>query len=307
MKTLRPQSFAPALKTALPIVLLAAWSACSPQQPSAQGSATTPPTTASNPPAGPPCPVPPPCGDDCSNQPFERTDCWTTKYGPARADVVLGNPLKSTNLLYCSGGSYALCYFSGPPYATGTSADNRPLPCVLEGDVANCTCQVYTSGPYFVVINDILNLGAYYETVQACGHDGSGCANITNCGPDGRLPGCADQKVAPVCQYVQNQNPDDPSTSLMPKADLISTFSLAMDGDYRLGTTACTGLYAGCMTAPCFFPQGAAQPPADGDPVQCQCPTYDGPFQVGQSGQECGIPGDGGGSWVWSASYTAGD
>jgi hypothetical protein len=231
----------------------------------------------------------------------------TTPYGPAKADIILGDdPLKSTNFLYCNGGSYALCFFSGPPHPTGKhGADNQPLPCVLEGEIARCTCQVYTSGPYFVDINAILNLGAFYETVETCGADGSKCANISNCGRDGTKPGCDRKTRAPVCQYVQNQNPDDPTVSLMPKADLVSTFSFAMDGDYQIGSTACpAGLYAGCMTAPCFFPEGARQPPADGDPIQCECPTYNGVYQVGQFLRQCSIPSVGRESYVWSAANT---
>ena len=258
--------------------------------------------------AGKACPEPPPCGDKCSNHPFVPTDCWTTKYGPAKADVVIGDPLKSPNMLYCNGGRYALCFFSGPPYATGKKgANNKPLPCELNGDVANCTCQVYTSGPYFVDINGILNRGAYYETVQTCGHDGSKCANIDNCGRDGTKLGCGKRTVPPVCKYVQHQNPKDPKVSLMPKADLVSTFSFAMEGSYQLGKSACpAGLYAGCMTAPCFFKEGAKRPPSDGDPVQCQCPTYNGVFQVGQFREknDCSIPSDNVTRYVWSASNT---
>ena len=255
------------------------------------------------------CPSPPPCGENCSNQPFHLTDCWTTKYGPAKADVILA----SSNLLYCKGGVYALCFFSGPPTATGKQSGNPPLPCVLNGDVANCTCQVYTSGPNFVDINGILNRDAYYQTVQACGQDGSGCAHLGNCGLAGTAEGCERLKPAPVCQYIQNQNPNDASVSLIPKADLISTFSFAMHANYAYGTTPCTqsnaGTYAGCMTAPCFFPASAKLPPSDGDPIQCQCPTFTGPYQIGQRDlgqpdQVCKIPSSDGTTYVWSASHT---
>ena len=250
-----------------------------------------------------PCP-PAPCGEHCSNQPFVPTDCETTAYGPARADVVTS----SHNFLFCRGGSYALCFFSGPPGAGGTNPGNRALPCVLNGDVANCTCQVYTSGPYFVDINAILNLGAYYETVAACGPDGSGCANLHHCGSAGTAEECERHRPAPVCRYVRDQNPNDPSVSLIPKADLVSAFSTAMNDDYAFGKTPClgarAGLYAGCMTAPCFFPPGAKQPASDGDPIQCQCPVVSGPYQVGQDDQACKIPPADGSIYVWSASYT---
>ncbi|HEV8582654.1 MAG TPA: hypothetical protein VGX68_26605 [Thermoanaerobaculia bacterium] len=239
-------------------------------------------------------------GQTCSNYPFQRTDCWTTTHGPAKADVIEG----PNNLLYCKQGAYALCFFSGPPTPTGKNPDNPPLPCVLKGDVANCTCQVYTAGPSFVDINGILNLGAWQQTVQVCGADGSGCANLANCGKDGSLPGCDKRTQAPVCQYVQNQDPNDPTVSLMPKADVISTFSpTAMSANYQLGSTpGCKGRYAGCMTAPCFYPKGAKQPASDGDPIQCECPTFDGPYQVGQFKQQCDIPSSNGTSYVWSAA-----
>jgi hypothetical protein len=270
-----------------------------PATPPASGSTSTSSTT-----TGDACPQPPPCGDNCSNYPFVPTDCWTTEYGPAKADVIMGDPLTSSNMLYCNGGTYALCFYSGPPNATGKDPSaNSPLPCVMKGDIAQCTCQAYTSGAYFVDINGILNRGAYDQTVQACGQDGSKCANIGNCGPDGRKPGCERYTQAPVCQYVKNQNPEDPTGSLMPKADLISTFSFAMAKDYETRPTPCTaGLYAGCMTAPCSLPESATGSPADGDPVQCDCPTYNGVYQVGQPGQQCTIPAQDGNSYVWSAS-----
>lgn len=259
----------------------------------------------------PPCPEPPPCGDDCSNVPFKPTLCATTEYGPARANVVIGNPLKSPNMLYCQGGTYALCFFSGPPEAGGKDpSSNRPLPCELsaDGTVANCTCQVYTSGPYYVDINSILNLGVYYETVQTCGKDGGGCANIVNCGQgDQVVPGCLERTVAPVCNYIENQKRDDPSVSLIPHADAISAFSFKMNDDYQLGSSSCNGLnlkYAGCMTAPCAFLPGSPMPPKDGDPIQCACPTFTGDFQIGQPGQakNCAIPASNGKSYVWSAA-----
>jgi hypothetical protein len=91
----------------------------------------------------------------------------------------------------------------------------------------------------------------------------------------------------------------------MPRADLVSTFSFAMNDDYRMGTTACTdGLYAGCMTAPCFLEDGDESPPADGDAVRCECPTYTGPYQVGQVRQDCSIPSDDEATYVWSAAYS---
>jgi predicted small lipoprotein YifL len=308
---------APAILGAVVIVALLA--ACGDRGPDGEPPAdepttapTTEPTTYAAPPEGTPCPSPPPCGDDCSNHPFAPTECWTTPYGPAKADVIIGNPLTSPNMLYCDAGAYALCFFSGPPEPTGKpNAGNPPLPCVLEGDgdVAKCTCEVFTSGPYFVDINAILNLGAYFETVQACGQDGSQCANMHNCGHDGSKPGCAQRQRAPVCQYVEDQDPDDPAVSLMPGADLVSTFSFAMNDDYVMGSSDCTdtgATYAGCMTAPCFFAEGDDSPPEDGETIQCHCPTYDGEFQIGQPNRtDCKI-GDGK-THVWSAARSVTD
>ena len=304
------------------------------QQTSAQETpapaAAAPETSASTAPAvlisaqesNEPCPnPPPPCGSgqDCAVHPFKPTDCWTTPYGPARADVIVetqpGGAVRSVNMLYCDGNTYALCFFSGPPAATGTSSSNNPLPCVLneKTGIADCTCQAYTSGPNFVDINGILNRGAYFETVNKCGQDGSGCRNIETCGPRGDKKGCTDLPEAPVCRHVKEQSPSHPHRSLMPHADLISTFSFAMsegrkDGSYELGSIPCTGpnagQYAGCMTAPCSYGPGHTSPTKDGELVQCQCPTYNGEFQIGQKGQSCPITGSDGETYVWSASNT---
>ena len=282
--------------------------------------------------AGQPCPNPPPCkeGHTCSNYPFRPTDCWTTQYGPAKADVIIPDSsaktqtaVSSTNMLYCEGNTYALCFFSGPPNATGkTSSTNNPLPCTLskDGKTADCTCQAYTSGPNFVDINGILNQGAYFKTVDVCGQDGSRCKNIVNCGPKGDPSECKKRPEAPVCKYVANQGTGSPEGWLWPKANLISTFSFAMSpvekdsphlpGPYVLGTTSCSaGLYAGCMTAPCSYgPQHGAQT-TNGELVTCKCPTYNGVYQVGQAhlGQwhlGCSISPSNGNSYVWSASNT---
>lgn len=262
--------------------------------------------------SGKPCP-PSPCGEDCSNQPFVPTRCWTTEYGPAKADIFVSD----TNFLYCNGGSYALCFFSGPPYPTGKPRDrgqNPSLPCTLEGDgLANCKCEVFTSGPYFVDINAILNRNAWYQTVAACNADGSGCKNLAVCGKDGKgtkkdgSRACDGLQPAPVCQYVQNQNPQDASVSLIPGADLVSAFSFAMDDDYRTGSSDCaSGEYAGCMTAPCYFQEGATMPPKNGDPIQCMCPTWTGEFQIGQLGRERECKILDGRVYVWSAANKVG-
>jgi hypothetical protein len=189
---------------------------------------------------------------------------------PAYADVVES----PTNFLACQGGPFALCYYSGPD---GSPA-NENLSCRVtpDGRFANCRCYEIPYGPYFVLNTSILNYAVYLETVQACGEDGSGCA-ATN--------------AAPVCDYI-NEN------RFIPGADLISTFSFDCVPTDGLGSTSCSPPqdppYAGCMTAPC---QRTDEPGI----VECSCPTYDGPYQVGQSAVSCDLGND----LVWSAAYAA--
>ncbi len=274
-------------------------------------------------PADKDCPSPPPCGSQCDNHPFVPTECKTTSYGPARANVILdGSGLTSPNMLYCMGGSYALCFFSGPPHPS--TGDTAPLPCVQGDKSAACVCRAFTSQPdkpYFVDINAIESLGIYYETVGACGQDGSGCPNIKTCKKDGSgcptvcrpgydAPGCVPQ--APVCNYIRNQKNNESADSFMPGADMISTFSFAMsdNGDYTLGSKDCTnpgGVYAGCMTAGCkLMPGSTPKAVYNGDLVTCDCPLFNGPYQVGQNNVPCTIPSDPTDkkSYVWSAAYT---
>lgn len=260
------------------------------------------------------CPNPAPCGDNCSNVPYVENRCWTTAHGPAAANVVIsadGNPQHSTNMLLCGAGPYALCFFSGPPVATGFSnKDNNALPCTIEpgADTASCACQYYGAGISYVDINAIINQNAYYQTVQQCGHDGSLCANMADCKNIGDPANSICSQEAPVCSYVRNQNADNADQSLVPGADTISTFSLAMASDYKMApTTNCRpGPYLGCMTAPCAFPDGVTQP-ADETIVQCECPLAEGPFQIGQSGAgiSCDIAnGSDGARYLWSAART---
>lgn len=254
--------------------------------------------------SGPVCPGPDdaPCGDDCSNVPYETLDCWPSEYGPVEADVVLltqGETHETTSsLLYCNPAPFALCFYSGPQ----EGIDGNPaLPCTLadDGKTANCECVVFDSTPFFVDIYGILNAGAYFETIQQCGADGSGCANLANCGMDGSKANCPIDNQAPVCQYAANQNPSDNAVSLYPGADIISTFGFGMAADYPPGSVDCEGLYAGCMTAPCYADDDSGDPIQAGDTVRCECPTYDGPYQIGQGGAECLDPSSG---YTWSAS-----
>jgi hypothetical protein len=243
--------------------------------------------------------------------PYTKTECWTTAHGPAAADVVIsasGNPMKSTNMLLCDSGPYALCFYSGPPDATGINKDNPRMPCVVgkDGTSAACTCEYFPSGSNFVDINGILNQNAWYETVQQCGHDGAGCANMAACGSGSDVtPASCKMPEAKVCGYVRAQNAQQPEKSLVPGYDTISDFSMALATDYNMSkTTDCEGAYAGCMTAGCRFRPG--ETPAKGSLVECDCPIVSGKYQIGQTGADvtCAIPAQGSTNFVWSAAYT---
>lgn len=81
--------------------------------------------------------------------------------------------------------------------------------------------------------------------------------------------------------------------TLIPGADLISTFSMDCAPEEGLGLTNCPGaLYAGCMTAPC-------RRTGEEGTVECACPTFDGPYQVGLDNAQCALGSD----LVWSAAY----
>jgi hypothetical protein len=211
-------------------------------------------------------------------------------------------------MLTCQSGSYALCFFSGPPNGL---FGGQPLPCTLRPDglVADCTCQYYGSGTNYVDINGILNQGAYFQAAQQCGATGCGCPNISGktCTPN-------PPSQATVCTYVNNQPASASSQSagaFYPPPQIISTFSFAMSpqegGSYKLAAqpAACHGKYAGCMTAACRFADGSAPSTHhNGDPIQCECPVYEGDYQVGAEGQACTIPASNGQTYVWSASNT---
>ena len=192
---------------------------------------------------------------------FPFNDTMTTPFGPAFADVVLD---QSTNFLKCKGGPIALCYYSGPETET----------CELtpDGTAANCKCFEIAYGTYYVLITAILNLDIYNETVEVCGSDGSNCAATNS---------------APVCEAINNG-------TFIPSTDVISTFSLGCVPEATIGCTDCTQpqLYAGCMTAPC------TRTDEDGI-VNCLCPTFDGPYQVGLNNQACNL----GEELVWSAAF----
>lgn len=205
------------------------------------------------------------------NKPFRLNTLETTPYGPAWADITL----EKSNFLECRGTAIALCYYSGPGPAT---------PCTVDGlGLANCTCYEIPAGqPYLVDINAILNLDVYLKTVERCGKNGEKCR------PTGSVE-------APVCQAINNN-------TLIPGADLISAFSLYLAQQMPIDPTLCStpAPYAGCMTAPCK--RTGKKDPNTGLPlVQCGCPTYDGPYQVGTSisQDQCVL----GGNYIWSAAY----
>ncbi|MGA6972266.1 MAG: hypothetical protein WBY93_11595, partial [Candidatus Binatus sp.] len=188
---------------------------------------------------------------------------WTTAFGPAYADITTA----STNFVPCRGGPFALCYYSGP----SSGAENLSCVPTKDGNYANCQCFDIPYGVYFVDINAILNHAVYEKTVAQCGADGSMCTTLNS---------------APVCANVNAGN-------LIPGSNVFSTFSFDCVPENGLGLTNCPAEpYAGCMTAPCFKTSQAGI-------VNCSCPTFNGPYQVGQNDQACTLGDD----LVWSAAY----
>ncbi len=202
------------------------------------------------------CPLPYPF---CGGS-FPLNTQQTTIYGPAWADVTT-----STSDWVACFGPYALCF-----YANCTSSPGS------DGTVADCPCFEWF-GTNFVDINAILNNDVYNETKLFCGNN----------------PGaCQQPNQAPVCQAIN-------SGTFMQGADRFSTFSFYRSVQEPIGFTDCTsqpGVYAGCMTAPCFDPTTDG---ADGTTlIECQCPTYNGPFQLGQDNLSCNDS-----PMIYSAAY----
>lgn len=195
---------------------------------------------------------------------FELNLQQTTDYGPAWADIVTS----SEDWITCFG-PYALCYYANCTPSPGS-----------DGTVAECSC-FEAFGINFVDINAILNDDVYTETKAYC------TAN-----PDA----CKEPNKAPVCASLM-------SGEFMAGASTFSTFSFYRSTVEPIGLTDCAdqpALYAGCMTAPCF---GESTPGEDPNTtmITCQCPTYDGPFQVGSNDLSC----DDGAS-IYSAAYSIG-
>lgn len=87
---------------------------------------------------------------------------------------------------------------------------------------------------------------------------------------------------------------------MIPGADLLSAFSLYLEKEFPIQDTNCPTAsdYAGCMTAPCKR-TGKIDPTTKLPLVQCGCPVYEGPYQVGVATDQCVL----GGNYVWSAAY----
>jgi hypothetical protein len=186
---------------------------------------------------------------------------------PSYANILAQLP---DNFLPCRGGPFALCYYSGPD---GT------LPCKVrkaaEGNIADCKCIEVPYGPYFVDIHAIMDKQTYDETVLQCGPQGENCTRPNS---------------APVCDVVNTRK-------LIPGADVISVFSFSCVPEEGIAQIPCgAGVYAGCMTAPCY--RDADDPSGI---VRCECPMYEGPYEVGTPAPigQCTLPKGN----VWSSAH----
>ncbi|GAB4530235.1 MAG: hypothetical protein Tsb0019_31970 [Roseibium sp.] len=202
-----------------------------------------------------------------------------------------------SQFLACSGNSYALCYYSGPEIPTPSRLPNAnppAMPCEMNPNSpanAACTCYAVTGAEQsadnnplglvfqynYVLLTGILQSDTLKDTLAECGPLGSRCLNLANlnacAASDFNDAGCTQAKV---CSMLGNVATGERQTlySDKPEVDLVSTFSFDQISQHSFGSTPCDGLYAGCMTAPCG-------PDANGL-TTCQCPTYNGPYQVGQ-------------------------
>ena len=215
--------------------------------------------TATSAPTATPTPVPCDLPPPFCGGTFPLNTVMTTEYGPAWADV----SLSSSDFLPCFG-PYALCY-----YANCEVSD--------DGKVGACPCYEWF-GPNFVAINAILNLDVWQATVDQCTADPASCEV-----PNG----------APVCKALNRGEfgYDD--------ATRVSTFGFYRAQAEPIGLTNCEdmpGPYAGCMTAPCAGP--SIVNPDGTVTIGCECPIYDGPFQLGKSHLACSTA-----PTVWSAAF----
>lgn len=203
--------------------------------------------------------------------------------------------VSGSQFLACKGNAYALCYYSGPEKATPrVDGEAVPrMPCTLDPDspdAADCSCYAVSGasagtsplGVFFqynyVLMTGILNDQVREDTRQECGPLGDDCLNLHNleiCASKGYEGGLCQE--ATVCSMLGNPLEKVRQTLYpdRPDVDLISTFSFDHISEHSFGSTSCdSGLYAGCMTAPCTGLEGGL--------TTCECPTYTGKFQIGQ-------------------------
>jgi len=224
------------------------------------GSNNTPTATPTMTPANP---TPTPCvlgGPFCGTS-FTVNTIAPTMYGPAWADVIT-SPID----FYPCFGHYALCYYSDCAVTAGTN-----------NTVSDCPCFDWY-GTSYVLINGDLSLDSYQATIAQCTNDPQSCSI-----PNG----------APVCAEINNG-------TFYSGAKTVSTFSFYRAKEEPIGSMDCSqepGLYSGCMTGPCF---GDAIPePNNGTvTIHCDCPNYNGPFQIGKAGESCDNS-----PMTWSAAY----
>ncbi|SUB01898.1 Uncharacterised protein [Pannonibacter phragmitetus] len=224
---------------------------------------------------------------------------------PPRSDSWFTN----SQFLACTGNPYAMCFYSGPdaPTPSDPSQSVPALPCTTPGDRkgnSTCTCYAVTEEAKgtpqynFVLITSILNPKVHEETVAACGETGENCLNGDNlktCMSGIKAGFC---QTAPVCGYL-GSIADGTKPTLYPDnpdVDMVSTFSLAHATQHPLtgDGESCSGLYAGCMTAPCKTDENGL--------TSCSCPIVEGDYQVGMNfsdlkGLSCDISPN-----VWSAA-----
>jgi hypothetical protein len=165
--------------------------------------------------------------------------------------------------------------------------------------------QVYAppdpSSVNFVALPSILNPSIRQETEAVCGKEGKHCLNLANHKRCAANPDARHCKSAPVCGYLGTLATNTGQT-FYPQGSFISTFSFKNAARYPINSTDCSQepylRYAGCMTAGC----GEAYSENGQSFVDCDCPTFVGPFQFGQSSADLSC--DLGDNHVWSAANT---
>ncbi len=145
---------------------------------------------------------------------------------------------------------YALCYYAKCKAIPGTAK-------------AECGCAGFPDGgTSFVYLEAVKDAAAKKLTFEKCP------AGLASC--DGDSP----ETTAPICKQIAEH-------ALYPeqKPDLISTFSTGTPKFEYHGVKRCgLGLYADCMTAPCFIRKAW-----DGSPVTCECSVLCGEYTIAQA------------------------